>query len=190
MFEPVSNERIKNSTGRATITRFTLYKLLAFSIISEIVEATILEKRDDARDESVEAVFQSILKQKHLDMRDKKAAIVDFIAAGIHTVRMIFTRSLPVFPAVRVAPLRFLSFRMLSLVSAQLGNTLVFLFHLIGRNPGVQAKLYEETHSLAPAGCDLTIDNLRQAKYLRACITESFRCVTRQAFHLPSNIFL
>lgn len=58
------------------------------SIISEIVEATIREKRDDAKDESVEAVFQSILRQKSLDMRDKKAAIVDFIAAGIHTVRI------------------------------------------------------------------------------------------------------
>ena len=59
-----------------------------FSIISEIVEATILEKRNDAKDESVEAVFQSILRQKSLDIRDKKAAIVDFIAAGIHTVRI------------------------------------------------------------------------------------------------------
>ncbi|XP_071868809.1 cytochrome P450 family 24 subfamily A member shade isoform X2 [Bombus fervidus] len=114
-----------------------------YNIISEIVEATILEKRNDARDESVEAVFQSILKQKSLDICDKKAAIVDFIAAGIHT----------------------------------LGNTLVFLFYLIGRNPDVQAKLYEETYSLAPPGCDLTIEDLRRAKYLRACITESFRII-------------
>lgn len=49
----------------------------------------MLEKQDDARDESVEAVFLSILRQKDLDMRDKKAAIVDFIAAGIHTVRIM-----------------------------------------------------------------------------------------------------
>jgi len=47
----------------------------------------MLEKQNDARDESVEAVFLSILRQKDLDIRDKKAAIVDFIAAGIHTVR-------------------------------------------------------------------------------------------------------
>ncbi|KZC06410.1 Ecdysone 20-monooxygenase [Dufourea novaeangliae] len=114
-----------------------------YSIISEIVEATIQEKRNDAKDESVEAVFQSILKQKSLDLRDKKAAIVDFIAAGIHT----------------------------------LGNTLVFLFDLIGRNPRVQAALYEEVCSLAPPGCDLTIDDLRNAKYLRACINESFRVI-------------
>nr|QBC73127.1 cytochrome P450 mono-oxygenase [Osmia bicornis] len=114
-----------------------------YSIISDIVETTIWEKKNDAKDESVEAVFQSILKQKSLDVRDKKAAIVDFIAAGIHT----------------------------------LGNTLVFLFDLIGRNPKVQAKLYEESYSLAPPGCDLTTEDLRKAKYLRACITESFRMI-------------
>jgi ecdysone 20-monooxygenase len=51
------------------------------------METTILEKQDEAKDESVEAVFLSILRQKDLDIRDKKAAIVDFIAAGIHTVR-------------------------------------------------------------------------------------------------------
>lgn len=71
--------------------RWALYRLLVFSIISEIVEATILEKRNDAKDDSVEAVFQSILKQKSLDICDKKAAIVDFIAAGIHTVRTLFS---------------------------------------------------------------------------------------------------
>lgn len=49
----------------------------------------MLEKQDDAKDESVEAVFLSILRHKDLDMRDKKAAIVDFIAAGIHTVRKL-----------------------------------------------------------------------------------------------------
>lgn len=58
----------------------------------------------------------------------------------------------------------------------QLGNTLIFLFNLIGRNPEVQETLYKEAQSLAPPGCDLTVDDLRKAKYLRACITESFRC--------------
>ncbi|XP_011255244.1 ecdysone 20-monooxygenase isoform X1 [Camponotus floridanus] len=116
---------------------------IIYNIISELVEATVLEKQNDAKDESVEAVFLSILRHKDLDMRDKKAAIVDFIAAGIHT----------------------------------LGNTLVFLFNLIGRNPEVQETLYKEAQSLAPPGCDLTVDDLRKAKYLRACITESFRIV-------------
>ncbi|KAG7204184.1 hypothetical protein KM043_002021 [Ampulex compressa] len=114
-----------------------------YNIISELMEDTMWEKENDARDESVEAVFQSILRQKNLDIRDKKAAIVDFIAAGIHT----------------------------------LGNTLVFLFDMIGRNPEVQARLYEEACSLAPPGCDLTVEDLRKAKYLRACISEAFRIV-------------
>ncbi|XP_078036135.1 cytochrome P450 family 24 subfamily A member shade [Augochlora pura] len=165
--KPDSNETVTARLAEAVRVHFTasrdvfyglpLWKLLPtsaykqliesedsiYSIISEIVESTIREKRDDAKDESVEAVFQSILRQKNLDMRDKKAAIVDFIAAGIHT----------------------------------LGNTLVFLFDLIGRNPRVQARLYEEARSLAPPGCDLTVDDLRKAKYLRACITEAFRVI-------------
>lgn len=57
----------------------------------------------------------------------------------------------------------------------QLGNTLVFLFNLIGSNPEVQANLYKEAQSLAPPGCDLKVEDLRKAKYLRACIMESFR---------------
>lgn len=86
MFGQVSNERIENSLKNGVLNVVVQAVSFNFSIISEIVETTILEKRDDAKDESVEAVFQSILKQKNLDVRDKKAAIVDFIAAGIHTV--------------------------------------------------------------------------------------------------------
>lgn len=86
MFGQVSNERIENSLKNGVLNVVVQAVSFNFSIISEIVETTILEKRDDAKDESVEAVFQSILRQKNLDVRDKKAAIVDFIAAGIHTV--------------------------------------------------------------------------------------------------------
>lgn len=60
---------------------------------------------------------------------------------------------------------------------SQLGNTLVFLLHMIGSYPEVQKKLYEEVADLAPPGCDLSVDDLRTAKYLRACITEAFRFV-------------
>ncbi|KAF7989225.1 hypothetical protein HCN44_007822 [Aphidius gifuensis] len=35
--------------------------------------------------------------------------------------------------------------------------------------------LYDEVINLAPEGCDLVAENLRGAKYLRACITEGFR---------------
>lgn len=47
------------------------------------------EQQGDAHDRGVEAVYQSILREKNLDIRDKKAAIVDFIAAGIHTVSIV-----------------------------------------------------------------------------------------------------
>ncbi|XP_014226674.1 ecdysone 20-monooxygenase isoform X1 [Trichogramma pretiosum] len=57
-----------------------------YDIISDLINQTIEENKDVAQDEAVEAVFQSILREKTLDNRDKKAAIVDFIAAGIHTI--------------------------------------------------------------------------------------------------------
>lgn len=94
--------------------------------------------------------------------------------------RVCFILSIDLFNASSVSMISsnpcmrmFVTFHLLS----QLGNTLVFLFDLIGRNPRVQAQLYEEAYALAPAGCDLTVEDLRKAKYLRACITESFRYV-------------
>lgn len=46
---------------------------------------------------------------------------------------------------------------------------------MIGSNPEVQETLYEEACTLAPRGCDLTVEDLRKARYLRACINEAFR---------------
>lgn len=46
---------------------------------------------------------------------------------------------------------------------------------MIGSNPEVQETLYEEACMLAPRGCDLTVEDLRKARYLRACINEAFR---------------
>ncbi|XP_015517676.2 cytochrome P450 family 24 subfamily A member shade isoform X1 [Neodiprion pinetum] len=112
-----------------------------YDTISELLDNTSSDQLDDANDDSVEAVFKSILRDKNLDMRDKKAAIVDFIAAGIHT----------------------------------LGNTLVFLIDLIGRHKEVQRCLHEEVSALAPPGCSLAAEDLRDAKYLRACIFEAYR---------------
>ncbi|XP_032454671.1 cytochrome P450 314A1 isoform X1 [Nasonia vitripennis] len=112
-----------------------------YNIISDLIEATIKEHQESAKDESIEAVFLSILREKTLDIRDKRAAIVDFIAAGIHTV----------------------------------GNTLVFLLHTIGRNPEVRKKLQEEADSLVPPRCDISMGDLKNAKYIRAFITEVFR---------------
>lgn len=57
------------------------------SIISEIVDAALDENQMEFADEdSVNSVFFSILREKDLDIRDKKSAIIDFIAAGIETL--------------------------------------------------------------------------------------------------------
>lgn len=39
-------------------------------------------------DDDLSYVFQHILKQDDIDVRDKKSAIIDFIAAGIETVNI------------------------------------------------------------------------------------------------------
>lgn len=59
-----------------------------FSIISEIVDEAIDNNTETAlnEDDSVKSVFHSILCEKDLDIRDKKSAIIDFIAAGIETL--------------------------------------------------------------------------------------------------------
>lgn len=56
-------------------------------IISDLVEKSQKEENDTCQTSDVQSVFMSILKAKGLDERDKKAAIIDFIAAGIRTVR-------------------------------------------------------------------------------------------------------
>lgn len=57
------------------------------SIISEIVDTALNEQKSEFRDdESVNSVFWSILCEKDLDIRDKKSAMIDFIAAGIETL--------------------------------------------------------------------------------------------------------
>lgn len=57
------------------------------SIISEIVDTALNEQKTEFRDDdSVNSVFWSILCEKDLDIRDKKSAMIDFIAAGIETL--------------------------------------------------------------------------------------------------------
>ena len=51
-----------------------------------MVEKSRKEENDTCQTNDVQSVFVSILKAKGLDERDKKAAIIDFIAAGIRTV--------------------------------------------------------------------------------------------------------
>ncbi|KAL1138641.1 hypothetical protein AAG570_008704 [Ranatra chinensis] len=122
-----------------------------YDIISDLVEESLKEETDTCALEAVQSVFMAILQAPGLDIRDKKAGIIDFIAAGIKT----------------------------------LGNTLVFLFYLLAKNPRCQQKLYDEIINLAPFGTPLTSQTLRGAHYLRACMMEAFRvlptapCVAR-----------
>lgn len=50
------------------------------------MENAIQEEADLCPIDNVHRVFRSILVAPSLDIRDKKAAIIDFIAAGIKTV--------------------------------------------------------------------------------------------------------
>lgn len=43
----------------------------------------------NANDEAMQEIFLRILENPALDMRDKKAAVIDFITAGIETVSLL-----------------------------------------------------------------------------------------------------
>lgn len=109
-----------------------------YSIISGYVDEALADEFDTC---DVQTVFMSILNAPGLDIRDKKAAIIDFIAAGIKTF----------------------------------GNTLVFVLYLIAKNPTCQENIYKEIVSLAGPWQELTQKVIQSAKYLKACIEESFR---------------
>jgi len=60
--------------------------MILFRIISEMVENALEEESKTCNVNEAQSVFMSILQTPGLDVRDKKAAIIDFIAAGIQTV--------------------------------------------------------------------------------------------------------
>jgi ecdysone 20-monooxygenase len=57
--------------------------------VSELVESALKEERDTCAMDAVRSVFMSVLYAPGLDVREKKAAIIDFIASGMHTVSKI-----------------------------------------------------------------------------------------------------
>ena len=61
------------------------------SVISEMVDKALEENNSNFmhQDDDLRSVFLKILEIKDLDVRDKKSAIIDFIAAGIETVSAI-----------------------------------------------------------------------------------------------------
>ncbi|KAK5650803.1 hypothetical protein RI129_001832 [Pyrocoelia pectoralis] len=96
----------------------------------EAIYTLALELIETANEETEEsAIFQSVIRAA-IDNREKTAAIVDFIAAGIYT----------------------------------LGNSIVFLLHLMGSNRECQEKLLEDL-------------NNGSTTYLKACINEAFRLI-------------
>lgn len=113
-----------------------------YDIISRYVDEALADEEDTCSlDTDVQTVFMSILNAPDVDIRDKKGAIIDFIAAGIKTF----------------------------------GNTLVFVLYLIAKNTTCQEKIYEEIINVAGPHQDFTTKNIQNAKYLKACIEESFR---------------
>lgn len=53
-------------------------------IMSEIIDSALNDETQSGTSES--SVFRSILRSSNLDMKEKIAVIIDFIAAGIKTV--------------------------------------------------------------------------------------------------------
>ncbi|KAI5633407.1 hypothetical protein NE865_13912 [Phthorimaea operculella] len=56
------------------------------TVVSELMEEARNRKRGEAQDDGMREIFLKILDNPELDVRDKKAAIIDFITAGIETV--------------------------------------------------------------------------------------------------------
>ncbi|XP_075226530.1 ecdysone 20-monooxygenase-like [Lycorma delicatula] len=57
-----------------------------YDIVSDMVDKALTEESDTCETETVQKVFMSILHTPGLDIRDRKAGIIDFIAAGIKTL--------------------------------------------------------------------------------------------------------
>nr|XP_017019367.1 ecdysone 20-monooxygenase isoform X2 [Drosophila kikkawai] len=73
-----------------TYREFARAEDLIYDVISEIIDHELEEHKKSAACEDEESaglrsVFLNILELKDLDIRDKKSAIIDFIAAGIET---------------------------------------------------------------------------------------------------------
>lgn len=56
------------------------------TIVSELMEEASTRSKASAQDEAMQEIFLKILANPSLDMRDKKAAVIDFITAGIETL--------------------------------------------------------------------------------------------------------
>lgn len=71
-----------------TYNDFVESEEIIYSIISDIVDTALEEQKLEFNDNEFQNAFISILSAKNVDIRDKKSAIIDFIAAGIETVSL------------------------------------------------------------------------------------------------------
>lgn len=74
--------------GPPPSVQFTVF-CPVLSIVSEMVESALREERDTCAVDAVSSVFMSILNAPGLDVGEKKAAIIDFIASGMQTVSFV-----------------------------------------------------------------------------------------------------
>ncbi|XP_059468579.1 ecdysone 20-monooxygenase-like [Neocloeon triangulifer] len=82
-----------------------------------------------------------------------------------------------------------------------IGNSITMMLYLMAKNPEAQSKIYEEIQSQLEPDEEITAKFLHSAKYLKACIQESFRilptatCVARiteidlnlSGYHVPAG---
>ncbi|CAD7005251.1 unnamed protein product [Ceratitis capitata] len=73
-----------------TYREFVRAEEIIYDVISEMVEVALeedyLTSAGDESEADLRSIFLNILELKDLDIRDKKSAIIDFIAAGIETL--------------------------------------------------------------------------------------------------------
>jgi cytochrome P450 len=92
------------------------------------------------------SILEQLSNVEALTRQDVKASVVDYITAGVDTI----------------------------------GNSIIFAIGLIAQHPTVQAKLQQEIDEFAagtnsPGNDCITPTVIKEMKYLRACIQESFR---------------
>ncbi|XP_055907958.1 ecdysone 20-monooxygenase [Eupeodes corollae] len=72
-----------------TYSQFSKSEDYVYDMISEMVEQALRDEEFEVTnfdDDDLKSIFISILQLKDIDIRDKKSAIIDFVAAGIETL--------------------------------------------------------------------------------------------------------
>lgn len=132
------------------------FSLSPNSIISEIVDRAISDEHLESSDDDVRQVFLSILLKTELDIREKKSAIVDFIAAGIETVFWIKSNILSISYFYSIY---------------QLANTLSFLLYYTSLRPETHDRIRMEF----PVVGEVRPEHVSTGTFTKACLQETYR---------------